>query len=269
MSNDSLLEVEDTDTNAINEAKEAEKPIDTDVSIKPEKPESLPIEYWDAEKNTVKTDDLIKAYESEKSKALGLRQKLSKGFQDAPKDVSGYQLEWDDEETPLDEDNPMLATFKEIAFENKLNQEQFNGFLKSFHKAFKEGKLEQTQEMSEAQNKEWQETEMKRLGSNHKQIVDGYKSWGRSLVQNKVLTEDEFAEFVKMPASAEHIKILTKLKQASGYINDIPQSGVSVDGGKTREEIDALIASPEYGDEIKGAAIRKTVADYFKSLHPS
>ncbi len=266
----SLLGDDDTsETTSEDTGKETTETTSTDITVKSEKPASLPDEYWDTEKNAVKTDDLLKAYEAEKTKALGLRKKLSTGSQNAPKDIDGYKLEWDDEETPLAEDDNFVSVFKEIAHENKLNQEQFNGLLKSFHKSYKEGKLEKSEEQTQEEIQQWQQEEQKRLGPDHKKITDGYKGWGRQYVQNGVLTEDEYKEFLKIPASAEHMKIMTKIKSAAGFVNDIPTNGVSVDGSKTREEIDALIAHPDYGDETKGAGLRKTVENYFKTLHPS
>jgi len=271
MSDATLLGEDDVKDEATAEGSttESKETVDTDITIKPEKPSSLPDEYWDADKNAVKTDDLIKAYEAEKNKALGLRKKLSTGSQNAPKEVSGYKLEWDDEETPLSDDDNFVSVFKEIAYENKLNQEQFNGLLKSFHKSYKEGKLEKSEEQTQEEIRQWQLEEQRRLGPDHKKITDGYKGWGRQYVQNGVLTEEEYKEFLKIPASAEHMKIMTKIKNAAGFINDIPTNGVSVDGSKTREEIDALIAHPDYGDEIKGAPLRKEVEKFFKNLHPN
>jgi len=266
MSNESLLEVTAADTAEVKTDEATPETLDTNIVAA--KPENLPDDFWDAEKQSYKGEDLFKAYESEKAKALGLRQKLSKGDQNAPKDVDGYKLEWDDEENPLDDSNPQVSVFKKIAHENNLNQEQFNGMLKSFQKEFKAGSFDPNEELSEAETQQWRQEEMKRLGANHKQITDGFRSWSRQYVQTGVLTQEESERLLKMPASAEDLKILTKIKESAGFINDIPLGGVSVDGGHTREQIDALIASPDYYDETKGAHSRKVVEDYFKKMHP-
>ncbi len=228
-----------------------------------EKPEDLPNEFWDPENGTYKADEILKAYKAEQQKALGLRQKLSKGFQNVPQEMTAYQVDAEDFEI---NDEGELNAFREIAFNNKLTQEQFNGLIRDLHKY--------TSQLSDGDNspedrqqyaEQMFQQEMSKLGEDAPKIITNLRSWGRSMVQQGVMSEDDYKTFLDMPVTAEQVQILNKLRYASGYIKDIPVNSIGVSSGPSREEIDKILASPEYdrGDPV----LVKKVQDYFKQVY--
>ncbi len=224
-----------------------------------DRPEGVPEEFWDKDKGVYKSEDIYKAYQAEQQKALGLRQKLSKGFQNAPQDPSGYQLaegfEVRDEEA--------VNKLKSLAHKVGLSQEQFNTMLKEATE-FEDGNSHDPEEAN-LRAQQVYEQEMSKLGENAPQIINNIKDWGRTLYKQGIYSEEEYKEFLNMPVNATQVNLLSKLRQASGYVMDVPVGSAPVDGDYSREEINKILASKEYdqGDPV----LVKKVNDFFNRMY--
>lgn len=225
-----------------------------------EKPEGIPDEFWDKEKGAYKAEDLYKAYQAEQQKALGLRQKLSKGFQNAPQDPSGYQV---GDEFEI-QDEAEAEKIKTLAHKVGLSQEQFSTLLKEAHEIFEDNNGYDAEEVEMRAQRVYEE-EMRKLGENAPQMISNLKDWGRTLYKQGIYSEDEYKEFLNMPVNATQVMLLSKLRQASGYVMDVPTSSSPVSGDYSREEINKILASKEYdqGDPV----LRRKVDDYFARMY--
>lgn len=255
---------EEADLTADDSTPPGERPVLTNDKEGPkqffEKPEGVPDEFWDREKGVYKADDLYKAYQTEQQKALGLRQKLSKGFQNAPQDPSGYQI---GEELEI-RDEAEAEKLKVLAHKAGLSQEQFSTLLKEVSESFGDDNGHDPEEVEMRAQRVYDE-EMKKLGENAPQMISNLKDWGRTLYKQGVYSEDEYKEFLNMPVTATQVMLLSKLRQASGYVMDIPTNSAPVSGDYSREEINKILASKEYdqGDPV----LRKKVDDYFARMY--
>lgn len=227
-----------------------------------ERPSDLPQEFWDDENGSYRSEEILKAYKAEQQKALGLRQKLSKGVQNVPQDVNAYQVDGEDLEVG---DENELNAFREIAFNNKLSQEQFNGLIRDLQKYSADLQGGEDPEDRQQYVENVYQQEMSKLGEDAPQIISNLRSWGRSLVQQGVMSDDDYKAFLDMPVTAEHVRILNTLRHASGYITDIPVNSSGLISGTSKEEIDKILASPEYdrGDPV----LIKKVNDYFEQMY--
>lgn len=234
-----------------------------------QKPEELPSEFWDEATGAYKGDEIFKALKSEQQKALGLRQKLSQGVQNAPDEPSKYEFVVD-EDMNIDFDpstDPAIQMFKEISYANKLSQEQFNGVIKTFLKAAGEGKFgnaEANPEHAKAQAEQFYKEEINKLGEQAPQIINNVKSWGRSLVQQGIFSEDDYKSFMEMGVTASQVRVMNLMRQAAGYINDIPLHSSTVNGAPSQEEISAIMGEPDYWNN---PAKQKKVADFFNTQY--
>lgn len=260
-----LGEFDSEDLSRDNDVPAGERPVLTNDREGPkqffEKPEGVPDEFWDKEKGVYKADDIYKAYQTEQQKALGLRQKLSKGFQNAPQDPSGYQI---GEELEI-RDEAEVEKLKTLAHKAGLSQEQFSTLLKEVSESLGEDSGHDAEEVEMRAQRVYEE-EMKKLGENAPQMINNLKDWGRTLYKQGVYSEDEYKEFLNMPVSATQVMLLSKLRQASGYVMDVPtSSSTPASGDYSREEINKILASKEYdqGDPV----LRKKVDEYFARMY--
>lgn len=235
-----------------------------------ERPKDVPEEYWDDKSGSYKGDQLLNALKAEQQKALGLRQKLSRGHQNAPSEANAYQLQVDDQDIQINEDDDGIQLFRNIAFKNNLSQEQFNGVVSEFFNAYKEGNLESNDnedddpEFAEEQAIAYMETERNKLGENANQILTNINAFGRQLYKQGVLSKDDLETFKNIGVSAENIRLLDKLRTAAGYISDIPIDVQPLSNLPSKEEIDQIVASPEYQTD---RVLQKKVSDYFVKVY--
>jgi len=225
-----------------------------------EKPEGFPDEFWDKENGVYKAEDIYKAYLNEQNRVLGLRQKLAKGFQEVPKDPSGYQI-IDDLEVQNEAEAEKL---KALAHKAGLSQEQFSILLKEVHESFSDDDGDDAEEVEMRAQRVYEE-EMSKLGEEAPQMISNLRDWGRTLYKQGVYSEEEYKEFLNMPVTASQIRLLSKLRQVSGYTMDIPTQSSPTSGDYSREEINKILASPEYdrGDPV----LRRKVEDYFNRMY--
>lgn len=269
----SLLEGEDgQDTQESTEEVEENPVVLDNTPQKHERPEGIPEEFWDETSGSYKSDAILKAYESEKEKALSYRRKLSGGLHNIPEDMSEYEIDesWD---IKTDDDANRM---KLIAHEAGLTKEQFNSVMSKYLElygydsdAYKEvwgdREIEVSPEVIAQREKEYLAEEMKKLGPDGPQVVSNIRSWGRSLMKQGAIDQETFNVMMSMGTNAAQVKALDQLRNISGHIASIPARIGDDVGGMTREEVDQLIASPDYEtNPVK----QRQVREYFERVHP-
>jgi hypothetical protein len=199
-----------------------------------------------------------------------LRQKLSKGHQNVPPEANAYQLQFEDQDIEISEDDDGIQLFRDIAFKNNLSQEQFNGIVTEFFNAYKEGNLESNDndeddpELAEQNAQAYMEAERSKLGENADQILSNINAFGRALYKQGVLSKDDLETFSNIGVTAENVRVLDKLRVAAGYISDIPVDVQPVSGLPSKEEIDKIVADPNYWSD---PVLQKKVSNYFAQVY--
>jgi hypothetical protein len=100
------------------------------VSTIAERPENIPADFWDADKGAVNTDKLLETYSKTDKIAKDLRAQISKGYQNPPETIEGYELQLDESlQAYVPSDDPLVAVAKEAAYEIGMSVGQFNNFI--------------------------------------------------------------------------------------------------------------------------------------------
>lgn len=218
-----------------------------------EKPEFLPEDCWDADNKQVNSEMLLKAFEQEQNRVKGLRTKLAKGEDKAPKSPDDYDFQFE-EGVEVNEDDAMLKAFKQVAHSSGLSNERANKILNEFIKAtggFAANDAEPTPEEIEAHKTE----ELEKIGANATAVVRAVNSWGKSMVAQGVWSESDLEAIEGVATTADVVIALNKLRSVMGG-SDIPTMDSIDDGLPSDREIQQMIASKKYqeGDE---ATLRK------------
>lgn len=233
-----------------------------------ERPEDLPVEFWDEENGSFKSNELFNEYKKEKDKALGLRQKLSKGVAPAPESPESYQIDSAKMSefigAEIQEDDPGLNIFRKVAFENGLDQEKFENIFKGYMKESLNSKEMQAQmqpkEISEEEQQAYIDGEMKKLGDNAQGQIQGIKNWNKQLHFDGLLSEEDLETAQNMGMNAREIRVINIYRQAAGNMT-IPETSSPIDGAPSEQEIQKIISSPEYESD---PVLQKKVTDYYQ-----
>jgi hypothetical protein len=260
-----LLSVGDTDE-GFEERSEHDDVIvlekqDNEFKQKFEKPDNIPIEFWDEEKGTYNHNEILKALEEEKKKALSLRQKLSKGFHNVPETPDHYEIEGIPEDSGVNDEQ--INEFKKIAHKNGLTQEQFNSLLKDFSETFQPDEND-TKAMSEEFATKIYQEEMAKLGNDAQNYINTIRGWGKSLVKTGALTQEDYKTLTGMAVTANEVKLLDKLRQVSGYIRSVPSFEGDSDSGDLKAEADRLMSHPDYG---RDPVMQRKVQQIYQKLY--
>lgn len=236
---------------------------------KMERPEGLDAQFWDEEAGNFKGNDLFEEMKKQKDIALGLRQKLSKGVpaSEAPESADGYQLDAEKIAEELGHEIPEndvgLNIFKKVAFENGLSPEKFQSIFTGYMKeALANEEMNPTQE-SQIDHEEYQRQEIEKLGKEGPQTIRAIANWKQQMVYDGILDENDSEALESMGTNAAQIRVLMKLRSMNGHIA-MPDMGQSIDGMPSQQEIDKIMASPEYETD---PVLQKKVNDYFEKKY--
>lgn len=257
-------EVEETSINVF-----AEEP-ETPEATKMERPEDLPAEFWDEEAGNFKSNDIYEEMKKQKDIALGLRQKLSKGIptSEAPEAPESYQLDSENIAEVLGyeipEDDVGLGIFKKVAFENGLSQTQFESIFTGYMKEAVENEdLKYDDEQEQVDPQEYIDAEMGKLGKEAPALVQGIKNWNQQLFYDGLFNEEQLKTAQNMGMNAEEIRVINIYRAAAGNLS-IPEMGNTIDGMPSQQEIDKIMASPDYEND---PVMQKKVTDYFQQKY--
>ena len=212
------------------------------------KPEWLADRFWD-EKKGADYEGLAKSQDE-------LYKKLRGGKHQTP-DSGEYDLAFLNDKVPPDD--ILLNKFKTVAAERSLTQDDFESIVDTVRDAIAENTPDVEEEKFD------REQELKKLGPNGQDVIDGHVKWAQSLVDRGAWTPDDYEEFQMWGGTAEGIKALTRLRQYYGEkaipINVSPDS----DDRITDEELQSMIADPQYE---KDASYRKKVIEKLQQMNP-
>lgn len=230
----------------------------------PVKPNDLPDSFWDAEKGLVKVDELITAHNEAEKRAKGLRDKLAKGENLAPKDVAGYELAAPEGFEFTADDEQVVGLLKEIGVKHKLSQEQLQGVLNDFMTGAQalgfEAGAELTPEEIAAQQQAYVQEEYKKIGPNASVMAQAVAGWGKVLESKGIISSEETKTFENMINDAPTLVLMNKLRSLAGFGDDIP--------GNTGSVYDSGILSDDEIHELFGKYYKdkNDTASYQKAL---
>lgn len=229
----------DTDLKAKLAAQEAPAPVAPTV---PERPESIPEKFWDAEKGEVRQDALLKSY---------LALESGKPVDEEAEAASSA------EDTPAEAGNPIASAEAEYAKDGKLSDETYAAFEKvGFSKDAVDAEIaHRTGAIDQIQNQAFE-------------ITGGQENYTDMLTwANGNLTDAEKAQFnaatesdvLRTPAITEmYAKYAATLDQVpTNMIHGNKTGAPAVQGFKSKAEMTSAMASPQYKTD---AAFRAEVA---------
>lgn len=242
MTDETTTETQTTTTEASTESLITPSPAPMDFTTG--KPEGFPDDFWDEEKKAPKVDALFNAFNQQKTRAEGLRVKLSKGEFDgkAPEDIKEYTLELTDDLKPLvPEDDPIIATLRQSAKESGMPKDMFNKLLVPAIKKLAETKaeLEKPPTPEEIEANRMQEVE--KLGPSGSKIVEAVGSFIKQLEDGGTFSEAEAKTAREMAYSADAVRVLNKLRMMGGGRDQVPID-IPIDEKASRMDIENKMA---------------------------
>lgn len=247
---------------------EANSPDPSALDFSKGKPEGFPDDFWDAEKNAPKVQDLYSKYQEAEQRAKGLRDKLAKGAQNAPKDPKEYEVKLSDEVAKvIKSDDPMIEEARKVAHKYGLSKETFNGFMAEMAEFVAKAAGQQPAQDPEALKAEaeaYKSEQLAKLGETGPQIVRAVAAWGSELAAQGYFTEADHKAFKDMAYSAESVRVLNLLRSMVGGGKEVPMAPAS--DGLSRAELEAeLVKAFTSGDEAKYNEIERKIGSMRKS----
>ena len=189
------------------------------------RPEGLPDQFWDPDKNSVRAGELAKSW-------LDLRRKVSRGEGTIPEKPEAYTLpEVEGGKDRVPADDPLWTTMRGAAHAAGVTQKQLEALAKPFLefglKARGETKPADPaaeQAAVEAATK----AEMEKLGPNARVLVADMKNWIGGMEARGSLGKDEAAA-LRLLGNAAGIRALAKLRELTGQ-KPIPLDNLADDG---------------------------------------
>ncbi len=221
------------------------------------KPEGFPDDFWDAEKKAPKTDALYTAYNQQKTRADGLRVKLSKGeFEGkAPEDIKEYTLELSDELKPLvPEDDRMLAAARQAAKDAGLPKEAFSKFMLPMIQELAKAKAEMETPLSPEEIQTIKDGEIAKLGPSGAKITSAVGAFVEQLHSGGTFSDSEAAAIRASANNVDMVRALNKLRMMAGGQDQVP----------TDMPIDERASKMDIESKMSAAMLAGNEAEYLK-----
>lgn len=209
-----------------------EEPIDWG-----DRPEWIPPELWS------ETDgpDVEKAFEelaTVKRDYKELRTKMSQGLHKAPKDGE-YTMDIMTD-AGIENDDPMLEGYLEIAKKHGISQDAFNEIAEVY--------LASAGEM-EAKSQETIAEQKAKLGPRADKIIAETEQWLMKFAQSNVLNDAEINAVANASTDASFITAMNKIRQS---YNEAPIPSIEIQEGaqKSMVELQQLVADQRYGKDM-------------------
>ncbi len=231
-----------------------------------ERPEYIPEKFWDAEKGAPKIDELGKSYVELERLAGELKRKVGAKREEWAKELEAERLAHRPEKpeayeaklpedlaeaVELANDHPLMAWWREFAWERGLGAEEFNAGLERFVRWQLESAKAQEQALEE---------ELAKLGDHGPQRVQHVEGWIRTR-----LGEDGVAALEPLLRSAAAIEALEKLMESVGERRFVPvDTPAKVDAATLRQWVE----DPRYWRD-RDPVFVKQVTEGFARLYGS
>lgn len=155
----------------------------------------------------------------------------------------------------LPDDDPLLASFHEVAKKHNLSQEAVNEAVSTVMKF----QMEALSAM--------RDNNLKVLGKDGPEIVKRVSTWAKS-----ILSPEEYVAMQIVATSADGMKALDKMRRAAISDEKIPTStDSSIPKGLTKEEVDGMMKSDDYWNPSSPnyRILRDKVTQFYASLNKS
>ena len=222
--------------------------------------DEVKIEYDKAfvdDKGNLKTDELYKSWQQEKSRADGLRKKLSRGLELPPETENDYKVEIKEElKNYIPDNDPVVATLKKVGIAHDLNNSQINGIINDVASALLQQKMlveNNPQKSAEEQQKaieEYKQAELKKLGDDPLKVISTIKNTLSGLKNTGYINDEEYIAAISMGIDAASVRVLEKLCAKAGEA-PIPASPTGNVTGLTREQVLARYAEKDEKGNLK------------------
>lgn len=214
-----------------------------------ERPDYLPEQFWNKDTKQPNIEALAKSYKDTRAAHDAL-----KGAK-APAKAEDYKFEAakDAKYGEIKADDPLMTVFRAAAHKHGIPQEAFQGIVSEVLAGIFEGMPEP---MDPAK-------ELEKLGKNGQAVVDNVVGWITGLETGGTLSKDEADEMIRIGASANGIKALSKIMARAGE-KPIPlDSAPAGEGLPSKEELYAAVRDPKYQTD---PAYRAKIDEQFKKV---
>lgn len=221
--------------------------------FKTPRPDFVPEKFWDADKATVRHEDVFKSY-TELEKALTKAK-------EPPKAPEKYEYKVPEELAKdfglesIDPNDPYLTSFQEFAKTKGFTQEQHDDFVNFYMRMDLESARKNLV------------SEFGKLGDESKatQRIKTLHQWGATH-----LAPAERQVMSQMIQSAAGVELFEKIVKLSTSQRQIADVNGNIEQGLTQQDLDAMMNDDRYHDRNhpEYASHRKKVDDAFKRLYP-
>lgn len=195
----------------------------TGADGKPQRPDTIPEQFWDPEKGAVRTDDLAKSWRD-------LRAKISRGDQNPPDKPDAYtvpKVEGLPEGLVGGEKDTLWPEIRKAAHAAGVTQKQLDAISAPLLQKLAE-QAGASPEASPEARKAAVQTELAKLGPNGTQVVRDVGGWIAGLHARGVFTDAE-RDALRAVGTAEGVRALAKMRELSGE-KPIPTDAFADDG---------------------------------------
>jgi hypothetical protein len=190
------------------------------TGTKPTRPDTIPEQFWDAEKSEVRLHEMGKSW-------LDMRRKVSRGIEAPPEAPDAYtvpKLEGVPEGLIGGEGDALWPEIRKAAHAAGVTQKQLDALAAPFlTQMATEGGEAETPEARTARV----EAEFAKLGPNGKQVVRDVGGWIAGMHGRGQLSDGEFAA-LRAVGTAEGVRALAKLRELAGE-KPIPTDAIGDD----------------------------------------
>ncbi len=212
-----------------------------------QRPEHVPEQFWDAEQGRVKHEAWAKSWND-------FRQLAKAPASPPPENAAGYALS-DEQAGKLDLSDPVLGVFRDLAFENRLSNEQFQAIVGGFLQKTS-GLVGQPQDAA---------AERAKLGPHADAITNSVSNHLQRAVNAGNMTADQMQRLVAMNGDAAGIQAMHSLISALTGEQAIPSMPPAGRESKSPEECYNMMNDPRYrnGDPAYIAEVERAFEETF------
>lgn len=193
--------------------------------------------FWDAEKGSIKTEELHKSF-------VELEKKFHNGDHKAPAKAEDYKLNISDEQKTVlfgskDADvaaDPYIKGATEWAAKHKISQDALNEFIGMYAELVGP----ETQKMQIDI-----EAEKSALGKNADAIIKNQMDFFGQLYKSGVINDKHLAELRILGETAAGIQAIQKIREFYGE-QPMPMQNTAGEGMPTKQELSAMLNDPKY-----------------------
>jgi hypothetical protein len=218
---------------------------------RPARPDTIPEQFWDAEKGAVRTDDMAKSWRD-------LRAKISRGEHNPPDKPEAYtvpKVEGVPDGLVGGEKDALWPEIRQAAHAVGITQKQLDALAAPFLKAVAEQAAPADPEVRKAAV----EAELAKLGPNGRHVVRDVKGWINGLHANGSFSDEERDALLRV-GTAAGVRALAKVRERLGE-QPIPTDALTEDGMAETDARRLMREGFAENDEAKLTRARRALAE--------